>query len=246
MKTFTLQLQLRFLCYHLSYLTRQFSACLSHFSAFPFRLINRGRDLLSWRKRKCDFMMYWFYSDDLNNLNRPDYPKMISDEILQIKCDWLQDFMLHKQNLLWLRRRLPFRLHNTEWVTALHKSSGIYLACGPSLSKTALLPKKSACSLQRAGCDTDSSSIWSASPERSARKARYIFASQTSWSSGCTQDCLPTLVRMWGFNAAHKVNTIRLKPDVETLVCGTFCPDIADKNDFRGMQMLLPSVINWE
>lgn len=181
-------------------------------------------------------MMYWFYSDDLNNFNRLEYPKMISDEILQIKCDWLHDLMLHKQNLLWLRIRLPFRLHNTEWVTALHKSSGIYLAYGPSLSKTALLPKKSACFLQHTACDTDNSSISSAFPGRSAEKASYIFASQTSWSSSCTQDCLPTLVCK-AFNAAHKVNTIRLKPDVEKLVCSTFCPTIADKNSLIVTQL---------
>lgn len=137
-------------------------------------------------------MRYWLHSDDLSKLNKVEHPKMISDEMLQIKSDWLYDLTLHKQNLLRLRRRLTFRLHNTEWVTALHKSSGIYLAHGPSLSKTALLPKKSACFLQRAVCETDNGSISSAFPGRSAEKASYRFAWQTSWSSSCTQDCLPT------------------------------------------------------
>lgn len=147
------------------------------------------------------------------------------------KSDWLHCFTQPKQNLTWLRRRLIFRLLDTEWVTALHKNSGIYLAYSPLLSITLFWFPRSQC----LSCTTQAVTLKTpafnhAFPGNSAEEDSHVFAEQTTRLSTCTQDCLPTIVCIHkSFNAAHRVSTIRSKPDVLTVVCSIFCPTITDK-----------------
>lgn len=117
----------------------------------------------------------------------------------------------------------------TQSVTALHKSSGIYLAFSPSLSKKILLwfPRS-----QHVSCSTLSTFT---TPEfhfaisgNSGEEGDFHSASKSVFyfhTGPLAHSCL----RSQSFKVAHGGSIIRGKPDVLWLVCGTFCSSITHK-----------------
>ncbi len=124
------------------------------------------------------------------------------------ECDWLHCFSLHKHNLTWLRRRPTFRLLYTEWVTALHKSSGIYLAYSPSLPQTPLWFPRS----QHVSWST----LWHWQHQHFILHSQLSRGGQscfclTNKSVVCVHTGLLTraCLRSHSFNEAHRLSTIK-------------------------------------